>query len=53
MRLHLFQPAWLMRGNVVTLVSSTEVQKEKIAKLQTEQTLAVREYCPVPATQGR
>ena len=36
-RTQLFQPAWLMRWYIVTLVLSIEVQKEKIAKLQAKQ----------------
>ena len=51
-----------MRWYIVTVVLSTEVQKEKIAKLQTKQAVAVkdvkdrgereREYYIFPAIQG-
>ena len=47
-RLHLFQPAWLMRWYIVTVVLSTDVQKERIAKLQTKQTVAVLPPVPLP-----
>ena len=47
-REHLFQPAWLMRWYIVTLVLSIEVQKDKISKPQTKQTVAMSPPIPPP-----